>query len=82
MRSSTSPSVKAGGTASDLPSLYAVWYRTQLEDKSSDSLKDFDVLEKAKEGMTWCSKMTEVTGNTWKYKIIPHDKFLRNDVSR
>ena len=53
-----------------------------LEVKSSDALHDVDVLEKAREGISWCNKMTKVTGKTWKYGIVPHDRFARNDSFR
>lgn len=50
-----------------------------LEVKGSDALKDLDVIEKAKEAVKWCDKISKITKKSWKYGVIPHDKFDRKD---
>lgn len=50
-----------------------------VEVKSSAELKDIDVLEKAREAKNWCKEASKTTGKKWEYKLIPHDKIVRQD---
>ena len=50
-----------------------------VEIKSSAEIADPAVKEKAKEAVNWCKLASKVTGINWGYKLIPHDKIVRQD---
>ena len=50
-----------------------------IEIKSSAEISDPIVKEKAKEALNWCKLASKVTGSKWNYKLIPHDKIIRQD---
>jgi len=50
-----------------------------LEVKQQKEIEDPIVLEKAREAMKWCETASAATKQTWDYKLIPHDKIIRND---
>jgi len=51
-----------------------------LEVKDSTELASPDVIEKAKEGIKWCEKISKGSKKKWKYVVIPHDRFKRDDT--
>jgi len=44
-----------------------------LEVKARDEIGSQDVREKARAAVAWCSSLCQATGQTWQYKLIPHD---------